>query len=215
MDSYDIFKALYRLDLLKNSPEYWWPNAGEFEVVISAVLTQQTKWSNVENSLANLDTLSALSFEGFLALDITTLAQAIKPSGFFNQKSKRLYDLARAIQESFFDFETFSEQVSREWLLEQKGISFETADSILCYALMRETLVVDNYTKKLLFHYGYEFEYYDELQDWLKAGVYENFDKIIQLYGAEKTLHEVYCDFHGMIVEFCKSNCKNIDLLGL
>ena len=130
------------------------------------------------------------------------LAELIKPVGFYNQKAKRLIALSRNILRDFRDFETFKENVTRKWLLEQKGIGFETADSILCYACFREIMVVDAYTKKLLQKKGYEFESYDEIQQWCERGIEENWNKLSSFY--ENNINLCFARFHGKIVEFMK-----------
>jgi len=201
LNSYELLLKLQKLDLLQNKPKYWWPNVGSFEVVVGAILTQNTKWQNVEKSLQNLD--GFLTLDSFLQLDIYAIANAIVPSGFYNQKSKRLYKLARVIKEEFGDFEEFKNSVSREWLLKQKGIGFESADCILCYGCLREAFVVDSYSNRLLKSYGYEFESYSELQEWFIDGVLEHWDKIKKDY--ENNLNLCYARYHGKIVEYVKS----------
>ena len=94
-----IYNFLKEKDLLKNSPRYWWPNYGSFEVVVGAILTQNTTWKNVEKSLQNLQGYTTL--ESFLQLDEETLKKAIKPSGFYNQKAPRLLQLTKNIKKDF------------------------------------------------------------------------------------------------------------------
>jgi len=202
-NSYELLMELREKNLLKNKPKYWWPNAGSFEVVIGAVLTQNTKWENVEKALNQLRIENGeLRIEYIASYDISYLAQIIKPAGFYNQKAKRLIALSRNILRDFGSFEEFRENVSREWLLAQKGIGFETADSILCYACFRETMVMDAYTKRLVKKRGFEFESYDEMKEWFERGIEENWDKIAKFY--ENDLNLCYARFHGKIVEFMK-----------
>ena len=193
-------------NLLEHSPPFWWPNYGTFETVIGAILTQNTKWTNVEKSLENLKKYELNTLETLCYADVPLLIQAITPSGFKNQKAVRLKLLCQNIQNSFNDFENFQQEVSRTWLLSQKGIGEETADAILCYGCKKEEMIVDKYTQKLLHSFGFEFESYEELKQWCEYGINENFDKIIQLYGYEITLNQLYCRFHGKIVEFMKQN---------
>jgi endonuclease-3 related protein len=208
-NSYDLFKILKGYDLLNERGGYWWPNYGTFEVVIGAVLTQNTKWSNVEISLQNLKKLDLLSIEALKEVDIVILTNAIAKSGFKNQKSKRLKLLANNIFNEFGMFENFTQSVDREWLLSQKGIGLESADSILCYACGRDEMVVDSYTNRLLKRYEYEFESYDELKSWLEEGINQNYDKIIALYSDKNiTLNKIYARFHGKIVEYMKNEKK-------
>jgi endonuclease-3 related protein len=209
-NSYEILEVLVKADLIKDErDQYWWPNSRTFEVVVGAILTQQTKWQNVEKALGNLHENNLLNLNVLAEIDVDTLAQLIKSSGFYNMKAKRLKDLCIAIVRDFGDFESFKELVSREWLLSQKGIGRETADSILCYGCAREIFVVDNYTDKLLRSIGYEFDSYEEIQSWMMSGIEENFEKIRKLYSYDIDLYTIYTRFHGKIVELGKSK-KNI-----
>jgi len=205
-DSYELWLGLKKLNLLEHSPPYWWPNIGTFEVVVGAILTQQTKWQNVETSLQNLQDANLLSLEKLSQTPIMLLEEKIKPSGYYRKKSKVLYNLSNAIVESFGDFETFKESVSRKWLLSQKGIGFESADAILCYACKREVMVVDNYTNKMMKSFGYEFESYDDLQEWMMRGIEENYAAISKHYDEEISFFTIFSRFHGKIVEHSKEN---------
>jgi len=193
MESYDIYRELKAMQLLEHRPEYWWPNAGTFEVVIGAVLTQNTTWHNVEKSLLNLQPY--LTLERFLTLEEERLKRYIYSSGFYNQKAPRLLALAHNIKEHFGSFETFQKSVAREWLLLQKGIGEETADSILCYGCFREEMVVDSYTKRLLHTYGIAFGSYGRYKNYLEEGIRAHVKKNIAL---------TFAQFHGMIVEYSK-----------
>jgi len=202
-NSYELLIELRKKNLLKNKPKYWWPNVDSFEVVVGAILTQNTKWQNVEKALNKWKMENGVwKVEDVASLDFIYLAEIIKPAGFYNQKAKRLIALSKNILRDFGDFENFKENVSREWLLAQKGVGFETADSILCYACLREIMVVDSYTKRLLKKNGYEFESYDELREWCQRGVEENWNKVAKMY--ENNLNLCYARFHGKIVEFMK-----------
>ena len=203
-NSYELFLFLKEQNLIDNKYKYWWPNNSDFEIFIGAILTQNTKWVNVEKSLQNLKDLDALSLKGLVKIDIDVLIQAITPSGFKNQKASRIKKISQNILDRFYDFDNFCKNVSREWLLEQKGIGLETADAILCYACHKEEMVVDSYTNRLLKSFGYEFESYEDLKLWLEYGINENFDKIISLYTYEISLNMIYCRFHGKIIEFMK-----------
>jgi len=202
-NSYELLIELREKNLLKDKPKYWWPNVGSFEVVVGAILTQNTKWENVEKALNQLRMENGeLRVEYIASYDISYLAQLIKPVGFYNQKAKRLIALSCNILKDFGSFEEFKENVTREWLLAQKGIGFETADSILCYGCFRETMVMDAYTKRLVKKNGFEFESYDEMKEWFERGIEENWNKLAKLY--ENDLNLCYSRFHGKIVEFMK-----------
>jgi endonuclease-3 related protein len=203
-NSYELLIELRKKDLLKNKPKFWWPNVGTFEVVVGAILTQNTKWENVEKALNQWKMKNGKwKMEAVASFEPLFLAELIKPAGFYNQKAKRLIALSRNILRDFGNFESFKENVTREWLLAQKGVGFETADSILCYGCFREIMVVDAYTKRLLKKRGYEFESYDEMREWCERGVEENWDKLSSFY--ENDLNLCFARFHGKIVEFMKN----------
>jgi len=200
IDAVDLYLELRNKDLLKNKPKYWWPNAGSEWCLISTILTQNTKWTNVEKSMANL---GEISLDKLIEIDELYLADLIAPSGFKNQKSKRLKLLANNIISDFGNFENFKENVTRQWLLNQKGIGAESADSILCYVCFREVMVVDKYTQRLLSKKGVEFFEYDDIQYFLQSGIESRFDEISK--ENENDLNLCYARFHGMIVEFSKN----------
>jgi endonuclease-3 related protein len=199
-DSWELFSALKRLNLLENSQPLWWPQHGTFEVVVGAILTQNTQWARVTISLANLAQHRLLTLEVLSQCDPEILMELIRPSGLIKAKANYLIRLCTAILEDFGSFEEFAPNVSREWLLAQKGIGPETADSILCYACMRPVMVVDSYTARLLKAFGYEFESYDDLQEWCEHGIREHCN--------DETLQPTFAYFHGMIVEYVKNNSK-------
>jgi len=208
-DSFDLLVMLKNVGFLKKLRDpLWWPHSGSYEVVVGAILTQQTKWQKVEKSLKNLKNSNINSLEDIARLDTKTLSILIKPSGFYNTKAKYLLGLAKNIISDFGSFEEFCAGVDREWLLAQKGVGQESADSILCFGCLQDFFVVDSYTQRLLNAFGYEFESYEELREWMSDGVLSNRKKIDRFYGKEMGLNEIYARFHGKIVEYCKENSK-------
>lgn len=195
----EIVYFLEEKNLLKHKPPLWWPNVGSFEVVIGAVLTQNTTWKNVEKSLNNLE--GFLKLDSFLSLTKDELKEKIKPSGFYNQKSLYLFNLARNIKKEFNDFENFKNKVSRNWLLNQKGIGEESADSILCYGCLKDEFVVDTYTKRLFKKYDIEFKKYIEYKIFVEDFARNNWDFLKKSYNS---MHQFFALFHGMIVEYNK-----------
>ena len=214
VNSFELLEALQKNNALKTLRDpLWWPRSCSFWVIVGVILTQQTKWEKVELSLENLEKEGIDSLEKLALLDEFFLATLIKPSGFYNTKAHRLKTLCKAIVEEFGNFEDFCLRVDRDWLLAQKGIGEESADSILCYACGREVMVVDAYTARLLYALGYEFDDYISIQSWLVEGILQNYHKLEQI-----SLNKVYALFHGEIVEFCKKNSRgkivNVDVLG-
>ncbi len=208
LDSFELFASLLGLegDLTARDP-YWWPNSGSFEVLVGVVLTQQTKWENVEKSIENLRRFNLLSLQKIAELEIGILAEAIRPSGFYNQKSLRLKALCKAVYEEFGDFESFVSSVDREWLLAQKGVGLESADSILLYGCRREIMVVDAYTARLLRDKcSLEGLEYEEIREWLESGIYANETKACDIAGGD--IVKVFSLYHGAIVEYCKKHTK-------
>jgi endonuclease-3 related protein len=212
LNSFELFKKLYTPSL-KERDEYWWPNSGTFEVVVGVVLTQQTKWENVEKSIDMLKKFNLLSLEKIAELDVVTLAEAVRPSGFYNQKAQRLKNICKAIHEEFGDFESFVNGVDREWLLAQKGIGLESADSILLYSCRREIMVVDAYTVRMLRDKcGIENLEYEEIREWLEDGIYANEMRACELAGGD--IVKAFSLFHGAIVEYCKKYTKKGEVGG-
>lgn len=217
-NSYELFVALKNLSHIKNERELlWWPNSGTFEVIVGTILTQQTKWEKVEQSLENLRERKVLDLESLANINQEELSLLIKPSGFYNTKAKNLQKLCQNIIEDYGNFKEFTLHVNNDWLLSQKGIGEESRDCILCYACKRDVMVVDSYTNRLLNTFGYEFESYEELQDWIVSGVESHYDKIVNFYEKEVSLNVIYARFHGKIVEFCKENArgKKVDISSL
>ncbi len=217
MSATELFIALFRAVKIKDFR--WWPAFGSFEVVVGAILIQNTAWRNADAALQNLRSKGLLSLESIAGFDEAELAEIIKVSGFYNQKARRLSLLCKAIIADFGDFESFKSGVSREWLLARKGIGAESCDAILCYACERAVMVADSYSARLLGALGYEFESYDELSAWLGelefGRIYEfvnsaNFPCDAAAKAEElENENDVYALFHGLIVEFCKAHLKS------
>lgn len=194
IESHTLYAELDSLNLLQHRPKYWWPGAGSFEVIVGAILTQNTTWKNVERSLQNLE--GCLRLESFLKLSEEQLKERIRPSGFYNQKAPRLLTLSKNIAERFQTFERFQHEVTREWLLEQKGVGPETADSILCYACFRREMVVDTYIKRWLRQYDIILPNYHTYKAFLEEGIRKHYQ--------QDDINLIFARFHGMVVEYNK-----------
>ena len=211
MNGADIFKFLCGLKL-EFSEFDWLENRGlsEFELLISVILTQNTSWNNVLKALDNVRVAKIQSLEALNALETQQIATLIKPSGFYNQKAKRLKGFVSALLSEFGDMSEFKARVSRQWLLNVKGLGFESADSILNYLCQREILVVDSYTNRLAIALGYEFESYDELREFFQSGI-ESEQKAINACLGEffKDRNTIFKDEKG---ENSSTSSKNLNL---
>ena len=208
MNGADIFKFLCGLKL-EFSEFDWLENRGlsEFELLISVILTQNTSWNNVLKALDNVRVAKIQSLEALNALEMQQIATLIKPSGFYNQKAKRLKGFVGALLSEFGDMSKFKARVSRQWLLNVKGLGFESADSILNYLCQREILVVDSYTNRLAYALGYEFESYDELREFFQSGIESEQEAINACLGEFfKDRNTIFTDEKG---ENSNANNKN------
>ncbi len=181
-------------------PQFWWPADSPFEVMVGAILTQNTAWSNVEKAIAGLKGSGVLTPEGLLEIPANRLQSAIRPSGYFRQKAQRLQRLCRFLVHEYggdlASMESVPLQELRRQLLDLKGIGPETADSILLYALGRPVFVVDAYTVRLFSRLGLcaEKEKYGTVQ-----ALFMN-----NLPHEERLFNE----YHALIVKHSKSTCK-------
>jgi len=182
-------------------PQYWWPGETPFEVMVGAILTQNTSWTNVEKAIFNLKQAGVLSPSEMEALSESALAQLIRPAGYFNVKAKRLKNLVHFLIESYAGNVESVRQVEttrlREELLAVNGIGPETADSILLYALEKPVFVIDQYTYRLLtrHHLISEETTYSEMQDFMTQHVQEDL--------------KTYNEFHAQIVKLGKEYCRS------
>ncbi|MET0089654.1 MAG: endonuclease III domain-containing protein [Candidatus Thiodiazotropha sp.] len=190
-------EEIYQILLAHHGPQYWWPAETPFEVMIGAVLTQNTAWSNVERAIENLRQITELTPSALLSLPSQQLAQVIRPSGYFNLKTQRLQDLCRFL-EDHSELERWDDGVLRERLLGVKGIGPETADDILLYAFHRPVFVIDAYTRRLFGRLGL-----------LDAGLpYESMRRELEQGMLADTA--IYQEYHALIVNQAKTLCRKI-----
>lgn len=179
---------------------HWWPGETPFEVMVGAILTQNTAWTNVEKAIANLKAAGVLDAGKMLELPDAELAQHLRPSGYFNIKTQRLKSFLKFYREGYgADLKRIKKiplPALREQLLAVHGIGPETADSILLYALGKRTFVVDAYTRRIFSRLGLvgKDATYDEMQKFFHA----NLPLKIGLYN----------DYHAQIVQLGKDICR-------
>jgi len=181
---------------------HWWPAETDFEVIVGAILTQNTAWQNVERAIENLKTVHLLEPQLLYEVDCRILEELIRPSGYFRIKTSRiknflcfLYDhytwnLGKMFQENLWQL--------REKMLGITGIGKETADSILLYAGRKPVFVIDAYTKRIFHRHGMVASNtsYDELQKFFMSRLPEE----VPLYN----------QYHALIVTTGKKYCRAV-----
>ncbi|HOK66066.1 MAG TPA: endonuclease III domain-containing protein [Anaerohalosphaeraceae bacterium] len=192
----DIYRRLYT----RFGPQHWWPGETPLEVMIGAVLTQNTNWKNVERAIANLKAASLLDIRKLEQLSPDRLAELIRPAGYFNIKARRLKNLIAWLSKRCSgQIESLKELPTgrlREELLSIRGIGPETADSILLYALEKPVFVVDAYTARILgrHHLLEEGAGYEEIQSLFESALPK--DTVL------------FNEYHALLVRCGKEFCK-------
>lgn len=180
-------------------PQRWWPADSPFEVIVGAILTQNTNWSNVERAIKNLKKAKVLEAKKLYKLPHSKLAGLIRPAGYFNIKAGRLKEFLRFFFQNYQgDLKNMRKKKSavlREELLAVKGIGPETADSILLYALNRPIFVVDAYTRRILFRHSLieEDASYSQIQNLFMKSVQNDV--------------ELFNEYHALLVRLGKDFC--------
>lgn len=190
-----VYRRLYR----HFGPQQWWPGDGPFEVIVGAILAQNTSWANVEKAITNLKEAGVLSPREMAALDSQELAGLIRPSGYYRVKANRLHHFLAFFKERYeFSLEAmFNQPLSevRESLLGVKGIGPETADSILLYAGGYPIFVVDAYTRRIFSRHGFI----------RPGGTYEELQALFM--DALPRDARLYNEYHALIVRAGKTSC--------
>ena len=179
----------------------WWPGDTPFEIMVGAVLTQNTAWTNVERAIANLKSNQALSPKKILAAHHRSLAAWLRPSGYFNVKAKRLKSFCQWLIEQGGErkLSKWDTHALRHALLAVHGIGPETADDILLYAFQRPVFVIDAYTRRIFKRLGLIAgdESYEVLRQWFEKELNQEPDKV-----------ELFNEYHALIVKHGKDICK-------
>ncbi len=213
MNTSSILDEIFQKMLAYFGPQKWWPAETAFEVMVGAILTQNTNWTNVEKALLNLKQKSLLNPKSLFEIEAQALAELIKPAGYFNVKTQRLksllhfiYEEAEGDLEKLFNLSLFT---LREKLLGVKGIGPETADSILLYAAQKPIFVIDQYTYRILSRHFLisEESSYEEMQSLMMQNLAEDLP--------------LFNEYHALVVrvgkEFCKPKpqCEHCPLKGV
>jgi endonuclease-3 related protein len=182
-------------------PQHWWPGDTQFEVIVGAILTQNTAWTNVEKAIINLKKAGALASPSAMKkLSVSRLAALIRPAGYYNIKAKRLKNfldfLDRRYGMSLKRLSRVDTDTLRRELLEVNGIGPETRDSILLYAFDRPVFVIDAYTKRIFSRHGAfdEGSSYSDIQAYFIENLRLN--------------KKLFNEYHALIVKLGKEFCR-------
>lgn len=189
---------VYRKLHIAHGPQHWWPGDSAFEIMVGAVLTQNTAWTNVEKAIANLKNAKALVPEAIVKAPHRQLAGWLKPSGYFNIKAKRLKAMCRWLVEQggVRKLAKLSTHDLRAALIAVYGIGPETADDIVLYAFNRPVFVIDAYTRRIFSRLGL-----------IKGD--EGYETLRHLF--EKKLKPnvlLFNEYHALIVKHSKDICR-------
>lgn len=181
-------------------PQHWWPGESPFEIMVGAVLVQNTAWRNVERAIENLRDASVMNPRALYNLPIAELAELIRPAGYYQVKAKRLRNLLEFVVEEYGGSLDAMFRISlptlREQLLAIHGIGPETADAILLYAGGLPTFVVDTYAHRILARHGW-IGYdagYDEIKDYFESRLPRD--------------AALFNEYHALLLRVGKENCK-------
>jgi endonuclease-3 related protein len=222
-------RAIYRKLSRAWGRQHWWPAATPFEVIVGAILTQNTSWTNVERAMINLRAAEVLNVEGIRELPLPHLETLVRPSGYFRQKAQRLKNFVAFLDARYGGsleqmFSTSTNELRAE-LLTQNGIGPETADSILLYAGGYEVFVIDAYTRRILQrHLTVSADTkYDEVRDLIERALQreqpvESFrpgkqerppvhEASAMSIAQRSPLAQVYNEMHGLLVQVGKHYC--------
>ena len=193
-------KEIYETLFCHFGPQHWWPGETQFEIITGAILTQNTNWANVEKAVTNLKSANLLAPEKIFHLEISQLAELIRPAGYFNIKAQRLKNFINWLFENYDglleNLDSLNTTQFREELLAVKGIGPETADSILLYAFNRPIFVVDTYTARIAIRHGLIEPGcdYAQLQELFEFNLTED----VTLFN----------EYHALLVQIGKNYCK-------
>lgn len=195
-----VFESLQEtLQLEEGWPGGDWPLSGSFappvfEIVVGAMLTQNTSWKNVEKGLTRLREKGLTTARDLINCPLSDLEEAIRPVGFFRKKAgllKRVASTILAYQGEFYS------RVTREELLSIEGVGPETADAVLLYACAKPEFIADSYARRILRRYGLPIANgYGESKHLLEANLSQEVG--------------FFRRFHALLVEHAKESCRKV-----
>lgn len=192
-----LFNAL---ESVYGTQDHWWASSSPFEIMVGAVLTQNTAWRNVQQSIKRLKIAEAMTPLSFLSLPKTQCLYLIQPSGFGKQKKQCLEQLCHwyLMHGGYEKIKQLPTHLLHQSLLKIRGIGPETADDICLYAFSRCTFVIDAYTRRILSRLGWitGHERYEDLQAAMQLNV-------------SKTTAAHYQHWHALLVNLAQEHCQN------
>jgi len=196
----ETLTEIYQLLFEHFGPQHWWPGETQFEIITGAILTQNTNWGNVEKAISNLKAAELLTPKKLHNIEVSELAELIRPAGYYNIKAKRLKNFVAWLFESYggklTNLESLDSYRLRAELLAIKGVGRETADSILLYAFDREIFVVDAYTARVAIRHGLiepEADY-EQLRELFQSNLPED--------------AQLFNEYHALLVKVGKEFCR-------
>lgn len=199
------FLSVYRTLFKQYGPQHWWPGDTPFEVMVGAVLTQNTAWSNVEKAIANLKQANSLSAKKIADMPADELAQLIRPAGYFNVKAKRLQNFCRWFLQQGGEkaLQQWDDDALRHGLLSVNGVGPETADDMVLYAFNRPVFVIDAYTRRIFARLGLVTgeEGYETLRHLFERELGQK----IKQRDEQVT---IFNEYHALIVLHAKDVCR-------
>ena len=196
-------RAYYDALFTAHGPQHWWPGRTPFEIIVGAILVQNTSWTNVATAIERLRRAKLLTPRAIEKISAPRLQRLIRSSGYFRQKTKKLKAfvrfLRREYQGSLSKMFRAPTQTLRDQLLAIHGIGPETADSILLYAAKHPVFVVDAYTRRILERHGHPHA---------RLG-YEDVRQLFERNLAPDVA--LYNEFHALIVHTGKHFCRPRD----
>lgn len=200
MDKQKIdIRLLFETLLKEMGPQGWWPAESKPEIILGAILVQNTNWSNVEKSLENLKVITQFSSHKIKRLSLEELELLIRPSGFYKNKAQTIKAVFAWFEQYNWDYQFINQQYGeklREELLTIKGIGFETADVLLVYIFDRPVFIADAYARRLF--------------GWLQDETFDTYNNLYKIIKLPEDFTDTEAqEFHGLIDEFGKRYLTN------
>jgi endonuclease-3 related protein len=196
----ELLTRYYSVLRARFGPQQWWPARTRLEVILGAILTQNTSWHNATLALRNLRQSGLLRLRALWRACPSTLEACVRPSGFYRQKARTIRDfvdwLMRECAGSLNSLSSLPSEELRHRLLELRGLGPETVDAILLYAVRRPLFVADAYTRRVLARHGLvpAAADYHQTQEFLHAHLPPH--------------APLFNEFHALLVEVGKKHCR-------